>query len=579
MIAFGVTTGTPSSRVAGPATSEEIMKTLRREFLKCAGGFSAGLILTPVPWKVLDDVSIWTQNWHMIPRPLRGEITQKFTNCTLCPAACGVRAKCVAKQPYQLAGIARHPAGRQTLCPAGLGAHQLPYAPERVTHVLFHGRQTTLEAAIEHLKGRTSVLIVDGRPGRCASAYYRRVASELPDWSYAIAPGGAGALAAFREVTGRTVGLDVEHVKTLLSFGLPVLHGWSIPGRLLQRRPEYRLIQIEPSQTRTAAFADVWLPIKRGSEAAVAQAIARVLVDRKLTAIDDGGATSGFPSPEQAAQAAGIPADKIVEVAQALVTGSPGVAMGTGTGDRQTELAIATVNMLLGDKAALTSRRSGIEGRSLDDVADGSVSVLITDAIANIPSAVLRRKLARDGLLVAVAGFRGELTAHADLVIPAPAWLESEEEVPGPPDAAVASFSVAPPLLPAREGAATCAEVVARLSGIQQTETVTSRIEALHDLRTGTLFRYGDGTSTPVSELKLDEFASGLSEGGCWLDDPQPFTPVCKLPAEMFEDTHRHTQTTHVASVGPAIAPVPMLRKLWVESKLYGSGKKEGRTV
>jgi menaquinone reductase, molybdopterin-binding-like subunit len=71
----------------------------RRDFFKFAGGSALGLALTPVPWTLLNDTAKWSQNGSWIPRPPAGEIHTKFTTCTLCPAGCGVRARCVGDSP------------------------------------------------------------------------------------------------------------------------------------------------------------------------------------------------------------------------------------------------------------------------------------------------------------------------------------------------------------------------------------------------------------------------------------------------------------------------------------------------
>ena len=39
----------------------------RRGFLKFIGGAAVGTLATPVVWKGLDDISIWSQNWPWIP--------------------------------------------------------------------------------------------------------------------------------------------------------------------------------------------------------------------------------------------------------------------------------------------------------------------------------------------------------------------------------------------------------------------------------------------------------------------------------------------------------------------------------
>ena len=39
----------------------------RRSFISLVTGGVVGSLFTPVVWKTLDDVSIWTQNWPWIP--------------------------------------------------------------------------------------------------------------------------------------------------------------------------------------------------------------------------------------------------------------------------------------------------------------------------------------------------------------------------------------------------------------------------------------------------------------------------------------------------------------------------------
>ena len=59
------------------------MKVTRRDLLVWSAGAAAGLLVTPVPWKLLDDTSIWSQNWPWIPQPARGPVEVKQSLCTL----------------------------------------------------------------------------------------------------------------------------------------------------------------------------------------------------------------------------------------------------------------------------------------------------------------------------------------------------------------------------------------------------------------------------------------------------------------------------------------------------------------
>src|ERR1035441_1353453 len=98
------------------------MKTTRRDILLFAGGSAVGVLMTPAPWRLITDSALWSENWPGIPRPARGAITAKFTNCALCAAGCAVRARCVAEQPVSLVGVAGchlRPGGPRGAWPAG----------------------------------------------------------------------------------------------------------------------------------------------------------------------------------------------------------------------------------------------------------------------------------------------------------------------------------------------------------------------------------------------------------------------------------------------------------------------------
>ena len=49
------------------------MKIDRRSFLAFVLGGAAGTTLSPLPWKLTDDLAIWTQNWPWTPVPEDGE--------------------------------------------------------------------------------------------------------------------------------------------------------------------------------------------------------------------------------------------------------------------------------------------------------------------------------------------------------------------------------------------------------------------------------------------------------------------------------------------------------------------------
>src|SRR5271169_3485486 len=163
------------------------MTTLsRRDVLKLVSGSLAGIFLTPLPWKLLDDTSIMTQTGPWIAKVPRGPLSIRYSTCTLCPSGCGVRARCVAGVPYSLSAITNHPLSFGTLCAAGLAGHHSAYHPLRVCTPLTISHEPLassskaigLDAAKSQLasalKGANSVAILDMCPGRTASLAYRK---------------------------------------------------------------------------------------------------------------------------------------------------------------------------------------------------------------------------------------------------------------------------------------------------------------------------------------------------------------------------------------------------------------------
>src|SRR3974390_1467555 len=145
------------------------MKVARRGLLLGTAGLTAGIFFTPVPWKVLDDVSVWTQNWPWIPQPAHGPVTTKFSSCTLCASGCAMRVRMAAGFPVGISGAAFHPLTKGALCPLGFAAHQLNWHPARVREVRHHGRTASWEearAAFEKACAEGPVSVVDGRSGR-----------------------------------------------------------------------------------------------------------------------------------------------------------------------------------------------------------------------------------------------------------------------------------------------------------------------------------------------------------------------------------------------------------------------------
>ena len=108
------------------------MKIDRRSFLSLLIGGGAGAGLTPIPWKLTDDISIWTQMWPWSPVPEDGEVSYVNSVCTLCPGGCGITVRKIENRAVKIEGMKGHPVNDGGICILGLSGLQLLYGPTRV---------------------------------------------------------------------------------------------------------------------------------------------------------------------------------------------------------------------------------------------------------------------------------------------------------------------------------------------------------------------------------------------------------------------------------------------------------------
>jgi len=108
------------------------MKVCRRSFLSLIIGGAAGTAFSPLPWKLIDDASIWTQNWPWTSVPEDGEVSHVNSVCTLCPGGCGITVRKVNNRAIKIEGMKGHPVNNGGICVLGVSGLQLLYGPTRV---------------------------------------------------------------------------------------------------------------------------------------------------------------------------------------------------------------------------------------------------------------------------------------------------------------------------------------------------------------------------------------------------------------------------------------------------------------
>ncbi len=374
----------------------------RRSWLKLVGGSAVGLMLTPIPWRVLDDSAKWTQSPSYPGSAFREPIATserenfRYTTCTLCPMSCGIRVRCIDNRPVGLYGIPNHPISGGALCAMGLGAHLLPFHPSRLLQPYkrfkergefrtvpysFEGVMKEVCEAVSAARdsGDGLVAVLDMCPERSISSVYRHFLARMRNGVYVNPPSTEGLPPnAVRKGLGHdeSFGFDVRNTRTILSFGTPVLDGW---GTLEQCRgiadrragkggERLKIIQVDPVHSRTARLADEWIPDRPGTEAAFALALANVIIKeemcdiRRLNEISrdfDGasgcsfiGLAERFPAEAVSGQT-GIQADRIVQTARDIARRKPSVVIfggnpGAGPFSAEEQTIFMDLNMLLG---------------------------------------------------------------------------------------------------------------------------------------------------------------------------------------------------------------------------------------
>jgi len=298
------------------ATSKgKSMELNRRNFIKLLVGGAVGIQVTPLPWKLTDDVAIWTDNWPWVPVPPRGAFTSVKSVCTLCPGGCGISVRKVDNRAVKIEGRTDYPVNPGGVCPIGMGGLELLYDKDmRFTRPMKRVgprgagvfQDISWEEAIGTLCSRISSLRSEGRPealaavdghylrGSTMSVLIERLMKAIGSPNYLRVPNSedtyriAGALMTGRE---GPIACDLENSDFVLSFGCGFLEGWQGAGRVINAwsilrekalNNKAKVVQIESRASNTASKADKWVAVKPGTEAALALGIGHVLIKEGL---------------------------------------------------------------------------------------------------------------------------------------------------------------------------------------------------------------------------------------------------------------------------------------------------------
>ncbi len=347
------------------------MKVDRRSFLSFVIGGAAGTALSPLPWKLMDDSSIWSQNWAWTPVPADGESIYENTTCSLCPGGCGLSVRKIDNRAIKIEGIKGHPVNDGSVCILGLSSLQYLYGPTRVKSPMKREgergrgkwRKISWDEAIAEIAEKLgkmreegnahSLAWISGSDRGTVPGLMKRFLTAYGSPNFIRTPSGEDAHSLAMKVTmseDARIGYDMENADFILSFGSGLIEGWGSPVRVIKansalKEKKAKMIQVEPRLSNTAAKADKWVPVNPGTEADLAFGIAAVLIseslyDAKFVKYN----TAGFDQwkdillkqydPQSVADATGVSVETLTDIARAFANASRPIAVcGRGKGN------------------------------------------------------------------------------------------------------------------------------------------------------------------------------------------------------------------------------------------------------
>ncbi|HTO10377.1 MAG TPA: molybdopterin-dependent oxidoreductase [Candidatus Binatia bacterium] len=439
----------------------------RRDFFKIVATTGAAAATAGCQQATESILPLVVPNELLIP----GVASWFATVCRECPAGCGVLARNREGRVVKLEGNPDHPVNQGALCARGQAALQGLYHPDR-----FAGPQRregdTLKPATWDDALKTLGDKLGGVKGKAPAplAVITQLESGslgalLDKWTQAL--GGRPRVTlepfgyeAIRAANKATFGRDaipyyaIQDAEVVLSFGADFLETWLSNVHHAQgfaRMHTFRegkagtFIHVEPRQSLTASNADEWVRNAPGTEAAVALAILKLMLEGGLVADKRFADAVAAVDPKKVAADSGVPLETLEHVAKTFAAARPGLAIGggvavSGSHATATQVAINLLNAAAGnvgktvrfgpDSAYGKVTPYAEVARLVQAMAAGEIEVLVLGSGVNpaftLPGGLkVAEAIRKVPFVVSFSNLPDETTALAHLVLPDTHWLES----------------------------------------------------------------------------------------------------------------------------------------------------------
>jgi anaerobic selenocysteine-containing dehydrogenase len=551
-----------------------------------------------------------------------GAAVWKPSVCPLCASGCGLTVRVMDADAdvvrngqagvvrilaaKKLEGSPAYPVNQGGLCARGQAAIQVTYHPDRIVQPLKRvgergdGRYEAVswDAAIGEVVARLDALQSSGRQKLLGCVSRRWTGHRAAVMAHFLRRFGAPAPVAYELFSDDVIRranllsfgreqlptFDLASARAVVSFGADFLGTWNSPvsqaaayGAMRQGRPGIRgtFIQVESRMSQTGANADQWVPIRPGTDGALALGLAHAIMAAKLVPVRAGrraaalidGWSAGLPAytPAEVEKTTGVAASRVERLARGLVDRLPAVAIAAGpalahTNGLFTALAVNALNELLDSvdrpgglmftpqfdvdaaaKVGAAARRgSTFEALTRELLAGGPSApvVLFLDGanpvFASPPAWRVGEALARVPFIVSLGSFLDETSALADIILPDHSFLESWVDAVPESGSLSAVVGVAPPVMRPLHDTRAAGDVVLDI-GRRLSTPIELPWQTMEEMLAATF------AALPGPSAEVDAWSDAQEKGGWW----------GTLPAALT------TRATATGSIKPVTASQP----------------------
>ena len=453
----------------------------RREFLKVIGfgGAISAISKGSGPLARLVNIQLSSESPEF---SLTGQSAFSATTCGECSAGCGLLVRTVEGRAQKVEGNPDHPINQGKTCARGQATLDGLYNPHRIRGPLKQGGRGS--GHFDAIGWDTAISVVKEALQNTDPGGVAFLMGLFPDHLHDLAQmmanaawtttqsmsvlrygtlGGFEGRVTLMDAAQKLFGVskvpyfDMQHAAVTLSFGADFPETWFSPVAhprqyhlMRQGYPGQRgyLVQFEPRRSQTAAMADEWIPLKPGTEALVAMALAN------LVAVLEQGASphrfSGISLADVAGESGVAEADlrrlaRIFIAAPRKLAIPGGVALGSTNGLAAAE-AILALNILANNlgregglfftpdfliNSELVHRPSTMAEMNalVERMKSGQIKVLFVhgaNPLYELPAQMgFSDALERVPRVISFSSFPDETSSQADYVLPDHTPLES----------------------------------------------------------------------------------------------------------------------------------------------------------